>query len=508
MPKKKSSKPDIAPINIPPADDIIKQARHKLWHKGNLEWKLSITQKKINDFFKSVDSDMLVLSASRQTGKSWLLVTYAIQMCLSGPNKIVKYVLPEQKMARGIIKIKMQELTIDCPEELKPKYNAIDSKYIFPNGSEIQLAGSDGGNADRLRGTFADLCLVDEAGFCTDLPYIINSVLIPLTLRTKGKIILSSTVPPDPNHPFIEYMTDAAGKNTLMVKTIYDFRDDDLTDTSNRSSKITNEMIQRIINQYPGGEESPAFQNEYMCRLVYNSKDIVIPEFTREVQEDICIPWQRPAYCKKYVSMDIGFTDLTVVLFGYWDFDNAVLVIEKELVMNGPSMTTDKLASEISNIEKKLWSHPYTKEIEKPYKRVSDNNLIVINDLQRLHGISFFATEKTNKEASINEVRMLIAERKIIINPECKVLIHHIKNTVWNSKHSDFKRTTDGAHGDALMSLTYLVRNIDRGINPYPRGYRRQQEFKGQDVYLSFDEEPSKYEKFKEMYKVKKMGVK
>jgi len=59
-----------------------------------------------------------------------------------------------------------------------------------------------------------------------------------------------------------------------------------------------------------------------------------------------------------------------------------------------------------------------------------------------------------------------------------------------------------------LMSLTYLVRNIDRGINPYPRGYRRQQEFKGQDVYLSFDEEPSKYEKFKEMYKVKKMGVK
>ena len=186
MPKKKSSRTDETQSKPTIADDVIKQAREKLWRKGNLEWKLSITQKKINDFFKNVNSDMLVLSASRQTGKSWLLVTYAIQMCLSGPNKIVKYVLPEQKMARGIIKIKMQELLVDCPEDLKPKYNTIDSKYIFPNGSEIQLAGSDGNNADRLRGTFADLCLVDEAGFCTDLPYIINSVLIPLTLRTRG----------------------------------------------------------------------------------------------------------------------------------------------------------------------------------------------------------------------------------------------------------------------------------------------------------------------------------
>lgn len=504
MPKKKSSRPDETQLKPTIADDVIKQAREKLWRKGNLEWKLSITQKKIINFFRSKNDKVLTLSCTRGGGKTYLLCIMALEVCISQPKSSIKYLLPEQKMARSIVRPTMRDILDDCPEDLKPTYNTIDSKYVFPNGSEIVLAGSDGNNADRLRGTTHHLCLVDEAGFCSQLQYTINSILLPRS-ALGSKIILSSTVPPDPNHEFIEYMSSCAQKDTLMVKTIYDFRDDDLNSSNPR---ITDAYIQEKIDATPGGVESPAFQNEYMCRLVYNSKDIVIPEFTREVQEDICIPWQRPAYCKKYVSMDIGFTDLTVVLFGYWDFDNAVLVIEKELVMNGPSMTTDKLASEISNIEKKLWSHPYTKEIEKPYKRVSDNNLIVINDLQRLHGISFFATEKTNKEASINEVRMLIAERKIIINPECKVLIHHIKNTVWNSKHTDFKRTTDGAHGDALMSLTYLVRNIDRGINPYPRGYRRQQEFKGQDVYLSFDEEPSKYEKFKEMYKVKKMGVK
>lgn len=485
-------------------DDVIAQAREKLWRKGNLEWKFSVTQKKINDYFKSNKNKILVLSCSRRAGKSYLLITYAIQMCLSGPNKIVKYVLPEQKMARTIIKPLMRELLKDCPKDLEPKYSTIDSKYTFPNGSEIQLAGSDAGNADRLRGTSADLCLVDEAGFCTDLEYIVKSVIMPLTLLTGGKIILSSTVPPDPNHPFIDYMSNASLKEALMIKTIFDFRDDDLFSSNPR---ITDNMIQEIIEATPGGIEAPSFQNEYMCKLVYNSNDIVIPEFTREVQEDCIVEWSRPPYSKKYVAMDIGFSDLTCVLFGYWDFDNAVLVIEDEIVMNGPSMTTDKLADNIKKKEKELWSHPLTREVEKPYKRVSDNNLIVINDLYRMHDLMFFPTQKDNKEAAINDLRMLISERKVMINPKCKVLIHHIKNTIWNPKHTDFKRTSDGAHGDSLMSLVYLVRNIDRNVNPYPKGYVRSQ-YNKNDTHFpgNYDDldKPKYFNKFKDMFTVKK----
>lgn len=485
-------------VAVDPA--LVTQARDKLWHKGNLEWKLSATQKKINDYFKENKNDLLLLSCSRQTGKSWLLVTYAIQMCLSAPNKYVKYVLPEQKMARSIIKIKMQELLIDCPAELKPKYNSIDSKYIFPNGSEIQLAGSDGGNVDRLRGTFAHLCLVDEAGFCDNLEYIINQVLTPLTLRTNAKIILSSTVPPNPNHPFIEYMSQAAQKDALMVKTIFDFRDDDLVSPN---PMITDAMIDKIVSKYPAGIESPAFQNEYMCKLVYNNDEIVVPEFTIELQKEIVVDWLRPGFCLKYIAMDIGFSDLTVVLFAYYDFDSAVLVIQDEIVMSGPSMTTDKLAQRIKEKEKELWTNDMTGETEKVYKRVSDNNLIVINDLYRLHGLYFQATQKDNKEMAINNLRMMISGREIIINPKCKVLLHHIKNTVWNKQRSDFRRTQDGAHGDALMALVYMVRNLDRNMNPYPNGYRKRNIPYGDRFDLGLDEE-NKYKGFKDMYTVKK----
>lgn len=487
------------------SSDVIKQAREKLWRKGNLEWKLSATQKKINEFFKDNNNNILTLSCARQTGKSWLLVTYAIQMCLSGPNKYVKYVLPEQKMARSIIKIKMQEILSDCPDDLKPKYNSIDSKYIFPNGSEIQLAGADGSNADRLRGVYAHLCLVDEAGFCDNLTYIITQILTPLTLRTGGKIILSSTVPPNPNHPFITYMDNAAVKNALIVKTIFDFRDDDLT---SQNPMINDHMINKILESYPGGVESPAFQNEYMCRLVYNNDEIVIPEFTKELQQDIIIEWQKPPFCLKYVAMDIGFTDLTVALFAYYDFDNGVIVIEDEITMAGPSMTTDKLAERIINKEKDLWSNPYTGEVEKPYKRVSDNNLIVINDLYRLHGVHFLATQKDNKEMAINNFRMMLSNREIIINPRCKVLIHHIKNTVWNKARTDFRRTSDGSHGDALMAAVYLIRNLDKGINPYPKGFHTRNRMGNNEYYgTDEDEDNNGINGFKKLFQVKKVNT-
>lgn len=480
-------------------NELVLQAREKLWRKGNLEWKLSATQNKINTFFSEKPNKILTLSCTRGGGKSFLLVIYAIQACLSGPNKSIKYVLPEQRMARTIVKPIMRQILIDCPEDLKPKYNSVDSKYTFPNGSEICLAGSDGGNADRLRGTDHHLCLVDEAGFCSDLKYIVNSVLLPRS-ALGTKVILASTVPPNPNHDFIEYMNQAAVNDTLMVKTIFDFRDDDLT---SKNPRFTDELVQEKISIYPAGIESPAFQNEYMCKLVYNNDEIVIPEFTPEIQKEMVVEWLKPGFCLKYVAMDIGFSDLTVVLFAYYDFDAAVLVVEDEVVMSGPSMTTDKLAERIKGKERELWTNKYTSEVEKVYKRVSDNNLIVINDLYRLHNLYFVATQKDQKEMAINNLRMMIADRQIIIHPRCKVLLHHIKNTVWNKQRTDFRRTSDGSHGDAVMALVYMVRNLDKNLSPYPKGYSRQNLPWGHKFERK-EESENKYDGFKKMFKPKK----
>jgi len=323
--------------------------------------------------------------------------------------------------------------------------------------------------------------LVDEAGFCSELSYIITAVLIPTTTITGGRIILSSTTPPNPNHEFIRQMQLAGSQDRLIVKTIYDA----LHDGENEEKPhITPAMIEDILINIPGGADSDDFRTEYMCEILHASENSIVPEF-KDAQKDIVTKWPMPPFCDKYVAMDIGFKDLTVLLFAFFDFENAVLVIQDELVMNGPTMTTEKLAEEIRKKETSNWTDKLTGEQAKPFLRVSDNNLIVINDLSALHNIYFMPTDKTQKDAAMNQVRMMVQNKQIIIDPKCITLISHLKMGTWDKQKRDFLRTKEFGHFDAIMALVYLVRNVNMDHNPFPKGYRFNKIGKPADLFYS-----------------------
>jgi hypothetical protein len=452
------------------SDKQIKAARKKLWLAGDLSWKLDPAQQKIHDFIKSDNQqDIVVINASRRLGKSFSLIALGIEMCIQKPKCIVKLIQPEQKMIEVNITPVIDKILEDCPEDLKPKYNKLKGAYVFPNGSQIQLAGTDNKNADKLRGGDADLCVVDEAGYCSDLNYLISSVLIPTTTITKGKIILSSTTPLDPEHEFIEHMKLAGSKEALLVMSYPEAIELCKDEEHSRTSQ---EALTRIINSIPGGEKSDAFQAEYLCKIVTKSNSTVIPEFDQEVEEDSVREWRRPDFCDKYVSMDIGFIDYTFVLFAFYDFQEGMVVIEDELMLNGPTMTTDALAEQIKEKERQLWYNKKTGFHEAPTLRVADNNLIVLNDLNRLHSLSFFPTQKDNRDMQINQLRMLIQSRQLVINPRCKNLVAHLKNATWDKTRKDFRRSEAYGHYDGVMALVYLLRNINMNRNPFPNGYK------------------------------------
>lgn len=375
---------------------------------------------------------------------------------------------PKQNMIRINITPIFNSLLEDCPKDLRPHFNGKDNIYEFPNGSQIQLAGTDSGNAEKIRGGNAHLCIVDEAGFCSELNYLVNSILIPTTTLTQGKIILSSTTPPNSEHEFIEYMRIAGAQESLIVKTIYDALEDHKTEENPR---ITEHLINEIISNTPGGEKAESFQTEYMCKILNKSNSSVVPEFDEELERDVVTEWPRPDFCDKYVSMDIGFVDFTFIVFSYYDFVNGVIVVEDELCINGPTMTTESLAEQIRVKEKKIWYNKKTAQYDEPLLRVSDNNLILINDLNRLHGMIFIPTQKDNKDAQISQLRILLANRQIIINPRCKLLIEHLKHATWDKNRKEFRRSEAYGHYDGIDALAYLVRNIDRNRNPFPRGY-------------------------------------
>lgn len=467
-----------------------KDAIRQLWKMGNLDYKRRSNQIKMRDHIDNSKSKVVKILASRRNGKSFEILMEAIELCNTKKFAIVKYICPKLRMVKTIVNVNMRIILEDCPEDMRPEWKENDKIWLFPNGSEIQFAGTDNGSHENLRGGSADLCIVDEAGFCDHLDYVIKSILRPTVITTGGKIVMISTPSKNSDHEFIQiYVLPSQNDGTLLTLKVTD------------NPSLTQEQIDEIAMDYPTGVEDPHYRREYLCEIIRDKDSVVIPEFTPEKENELVKSQPQPPYFDIYTSGDVGFRDLTVYLFGYWDFKKATLVIEDELVMNGPEMTTEKLAEEIKKKEFERFNfvNDAGEKVARPvYMRVMDNNLIMMNDLNRLHSLNFIATEKDNKEAQINQVRMMIANNQILIHPRCKHLIYHIKGASWkeagaSTKNRTFSNLSDssdfsvrGGHADALDALIYLVRNIIRSHNPYPKNYGLPQ---GEDVFYGYHQE-------------------
>lgn len=435
-------------------------AKKALWKKGRLIWKLDDNQKQMYHFVRNTDHRIIVIGSSRQSGKSYFLVTLAIEECLRNPNIIVKYVAPQVGMIRKVIAPLMREITEDCPKSLRPSFKMQDNKYIFPNGSEIHLAGTDNGNVESIRGTKAHLCIVDEAAFCDDLKYVVNGVLFPTTSTTDGKIVMASTPPTSIGHDFVKFIRDAELEGRFIRKTIYD------------NPRMKPAQIAAIAENY-GGVTSTDFRREYMSEVITSEDDAVVPEFTKELKAEIVKEVEKPPFYDSYVAMDIGTTDLTVILFAYYNFRAGKIIIEDEIVMKGKDVLSDTLAPLIKSKEAQLWGNPITLETKEPYIRVADNNNpILLNELSSIkHNVYFIPTLKDNAIAQLGNMRVLLKNKQILIHPRCKTLIHHLETAIWNKARTSFGRSADAGHFDAIDALKYLCRNINFNKNPYPVNY-------------------------------------
>jgi len=462
-------------------------AIEKLWRRGVLHWKLDSAQKDVYNLYKKSKQRKLVITAPRRMGKSYSLLIIAIEAALSDPGTIVRYACPTAFMAQRFIIPTMFDILKDCPSDLRPSYIRHDRSYTFKNGSSIQIEGTDEGNAERLRGQTSHLCIVDEAGFMDDLENLIKNILLPQTLTTRGKIIISSTPPVEPEHYYTTLVAEAKSNNSYLFKNIYDVLNSIKNDPPPMCNRLTLEAVEELKAEV-GGELSDTWQREFMCKFIVNQERAVVPEFTQEKESVIVKEWPRPPRYDAYTSMDLGFVDKTGVLFAYYDFKNNKVVVEDELLLNGTEMTTEILANKIKDKESQLWVNPKTLEVQPVYIRISDDDLITLNDLNRLHGVLFIPTKKDEKATAINELRLKVHSEQLIINPRCKELIYQLHTATWTKNRKTFERTERGSHFDLVDCLVYLIRNIQYHRNPYPHDWGRipgSVLYKGADVINS-----------------------
>lgn len=439
-----------SPLQITP-----QQAREILWRKGKItDFLLDQNQKILRDQIKNTKRKTHVAVFSRQMGKSYGVLGIALDELLSRKNITVCYVAPRLKQGKKIVKTNLEELLKSCPHDLKPKFDRDSSSYVFPStNSRLELYGFNAEEIESSRGPKAHMIIVDECGFMTDLKYGLRSVLYPKLNTTRGPMILVSTLPKSQGHEFWDLVKKAEYDGVLVKKDIFE------------CPRYTQEDIDGFAEEV-GGYDSVDFLREYRNIMITDEDHAVIPEANEDKLKNIVKNYERPPYYDPYVSMDIGGKDFTFLVFAFYDFLAGKIVIEDELVFKGKSFTTANLAREVKQKEEQLWG------LKKPFLRIADNNnLILLNDLTIDYSLTFIPTAKDNKFAWINQLRVMIAEERIIINPKCKQLIFHLKNATWNKNKTDYERSLDGGHYDGVDSTAYLLRNIAFSKNPYPSGY-------------------------------------
>ncbi len=427
------------------------RAIRALWQKGEFyKLTLDVLQQELREAFYASDSILFFLLCARRLGKSWTLCQLAVEAAQAKPNQRILYLSKTTDHVKEIVDQTMSLILETCPINMRPDFRARDNKYLFPNGSEIRLKGMDKAGPDAIRGVKAHLAVLDEACFMDNLQQIVNSILMPMVIPTGGRIIFGSTAPDTPGHESIDVISRCAEAGALELRTIYD------------CPRWTEDQI-AVFEREAGGRETTTFRREYLCEIITDEERAILPSCTSARMQTMVREIDPPDYIPdRYVSMDIGFRDLTVALFGYWDYELATLVIQDEVVIPTNQGSTDRIESEVVAKEKELWGK------DPPFRRVCDTDLRLIKDLNDKGTLRFLPTRKDNKEAQVNRTNIMIINGQIVVHPRCKVLAAHMQYGIWNLQRTQFARTSSLGHCDAVDALLYMVRAISRNRNPKP----------------------------------------
>jgi hypothetical protein len=457
------------------------QITRERWIRGRLDYKLHAGQTLIRSAYRSSLNQLYVGECARQFGKSFLLIVEAMETAIKKPRARIKYATAFLTDLEEFILPGFATILEDCPRDLRPKFKAQKSKWVFKNGSEIKLVGLDR-KPNGLRGNVIDLIILDEAGFMSRLDYLYKSVIIPATThRPNCRILVFSTPPETPAHEFLDYVQKAEYEGGYCKFTIYD------------NPMVDAKTIARLMKE-SGGEKSTTWRREYLCEHCTDANLAIIAEwlddYIKEVKEDIYTPFYH-----RYVSMDLGVKDNTAVIFGYYDFLKAQLIIEDEYLINGPELTTQILKDEIEKKEKELWKD------KKPYLRVSDNNNpLLLQDLSHLHNLHFIGTDKGRLEEMVNTVKMMVRVGSIVVHPRCKQLKGCLKYGVWDKKREKFAQSKVYGHFDALAALIYLVRNLNKTTNPVPRDFQVD---RGEQILFPYKKDTGPVKALKDAFNIK-----
>ena len=432
----------------------LKRVHLELARRGNLRHLLDQTQQEGYDLFYNSKHSTVVLEWARQTGKSFLLGVLAIEQCIRHPDSRVAYVAKTAKAGEEVIAPNLRAVIRHLPPELVPTWKI--SHLRFPNGSIISIFGADDERtADRGRGPRSHLNLVDEAGFISILEYLMNSILVPQTRRTKGKTVLSSSPPLTKDHHFCKIADQALENSSYLRRDIYSPGMQTIEEKEEYIKRMAHSMGMSVEEL----KDTPFFQREFMALRVIDDNIAVVPEFFKNKRQ-IVTSTEIPEAYHIYTACDPGLKDKTGILIAYHDFEFDKVIITDELLLT--KADTKTIVDETSRkVQERFGEHPVK------YNVIDDNTGRLVNDIWTYHKARYISARKDDRDAAINAMRLQFRQLKVSIDPRCRLLIAQLENAVYKNIGSDDFLRTDQGHYDLVDACIYLLRHIDRHLNPF-----------------------------------------
>jgi hypothetical protein len=430
------------------------------WEQGRLGYRMRNSQKILRScWLKTRErSRKFFVEATRRLGKSsWGLMMLAEDAIQTSAHREFFYA-PVGNGLLDYIQPIIKDVFEDCPADLKPKFVAKEFKLLFRNDSEILFRAANLGQADRRRGNKANVAFIDEARDITDLKKLIESVVFPSLFdandgdKDSGYLIISSTAADTTDHPLHEYRERALVEDWLASIDIEDAHKFDPT-----------VFTRSRIDEWKSETDEISYLREYGCMWVRDGRLVLVPEwkkdFIREVPHSEFFP-----LLHKYLFLDVGVNDATSVLFAYYDFPNAKLVVEDEIWLTDEEVTTNNIVEMSKQKEKALG-------YDKMYRRIGDCAAkLTLQDLSS-QGLAIGPCQKADLLSMVSKVRMEVNTGRVLVHPRCVKLIACLENGMWNKSHDAFAKSAALRHFDALAALMYGVRHIDITTNPIPADF-------------------------------------
>jgi len=451
-------------------DNEIAWMRRQLWINGELNWKLHATQELIDQRVKTTGDEYLIL-CSRQLGKSWWSIKYALEYAIKNPGTIVRIAADTLKQITDIVNDNLEPFCADAPKGFITKQkSSLRWEIGFkkgPNGrkSSIRLGCLARAHVDTLRGGNAGLVIAEEGGFVksAEYKYAIEDVIGAQLLRSGGRLIHVST----PSEDLLHYLH-------TVVKPACDARGSTSSYTIYDNPQLSAEQIDKAKRR-ARGEHTDTWKREYLAQILPIRERLIVPEFV-DAEATIVKPATHCNATSYWLSGDLGGSrDLHVFHIWMWNWQTRKKQVLSELWF--PNQTGTKVI--VEGIKK--WEAETLQEfygdtpgtLPTGYARRIDpggsHQLLI--DIS-LEGLQCIAPDKTDSTTSLSDLRDEIYEKQIEIDPRCTLLITTLRSGMWNGPRTDWERSEVLGHCDAIASAMYGNRDaICKDRRPASVGY-------------------------------------